>query len=215
MSLILAWMGRDRALIGVDTEAFTLDGQVGHTSKLVPIAHLSAVAAFQGSSIVTSAVTGECLSRAWVLEALFESMSKNLPALLDGIERTVGSMGAEALTATRQVLERQNVVIIGWSHRAKRFIGREWFQKSRAQGFVECDLAEYSDFYASPWDASLPANPNLSNRVAMAEYAKAQARLVHEREPDVPAGGKFICAELTPGRIQVDLVCELPVRQGK
>lgn len=203
MSLVNVWLTRDRALIGVDTGAALLGGPLGHVSKLLPLSHLNAILTGLGHiHFINSLFAGLQMANVPSFDALLQIVPRVLPEVFDGWAGYVATLER----CDPAELERQRVVLVGWSTAEGRPIGREFAQETRAVGWV-CDPIE--PYYIMPWHDSLSGLPDPVNAVALTTLARAQVALLRRVEPGSPIGGRLIVAQLTRGGVSMGSVCNL------
>lgn len=105
------------------------------------------------------------------------------------------------------LLETHNVVLVGWSERARRICCRAYDQQPGAGGFVG---QEYLSWYFAPGIQSvmqIPANRNIEDLI---EVANAQVRRMHAEASGEAAGGRLITALIIKDRMTISNQCELP-----
>lgn len=191
MSIMNVWLERSHALVGVDTAAKSLEGQTGQMSKLVPLVHLNAVIAFRGCALFAAGVFATLLALGpKTADVLFECLPQIFPHALDQVRRAVQSGGLAAGGAA----EMQEIALVAWSGASSCMKGRVWTKRTAEGEFVQTDIGKE---YICVWDPSLESYPEPSSAARMANLARAQCRLIWEKEPEVAAGGEFIVAQLS------------------
>ena len=103
-------------------------------------------------------------------------------------------------------LDGQVIVLVGWSRSLGRMIGREFNQESRKTGFTAEDIKKH---HIAPWDAYLKNFPDPNSFNNMANLARAQVRLIHDKAPGAAAGGRFIIAQIRREGMYISPACEL------
>lgn len=202
MTILNAWVEPERALIGLDTQYAAQGGSAQHISKLMPLVHMSAALGCSGSAFFMQTLFMLCQ----VSGSEFDELVDALPQLLKYSSERITEVAERLGVAATMPLDGQSVVIVGWSARAGRMIGRNFEQESRAEAFIAEDLNPY---YNAPWDQSLARLPESKTPGDMAQLARAQTALLREKAPDAQSGGRFIVAELRRDGMTIAKVCDL------
>lgn len=200
MSILNAFLEPERALIGVDTQFAAQHGSPRQISKLMPLIHLNAIVACRGSVFIATALFAMCQ----VVGSDFDELLEAMPGFLEHVSDKAAEIPGRIGVTDKMPFDGQSVIAVGWS--AGRMIGRQFEQENRETGFV---AEGFNPHYSAPWDESLPQFPDLKTREGMGVLARAQARLLREKCPDVAAGGRFIVAEITRNSMSIAPVCEL------
>jgi len=174
---------------------------------MVPIIHYPAVVAGRGRAGFPHLVAVTCGTTPCDFDGLLDAM----PAILAGAWKAF----TEMLAARGEVPAEpsQSIVVVGWSPREDRFIGREYQQENVAIGFGCQDVGRY---HVAPWAEDMeharldPRSPGL-----MAELARAQTRMVARTKPEASAGGDFIVCTLRRRGITTETICNLNGVRGR
>jgi hypothetical protein len=122
--------------------------------------------------------------------------------------RCATSMGV----SDSDLLERHNVILVGWSPKAGRMIGRAWWQENQAMGFEVRDIRTW---YAAPFQPPLtPPSPRM-DMADIRRLASDQVRLIHEKQPAAAAGGRLIVAGVTRGGMHISDMGYLPAHPSR
>jgi hypothetical protein len=210
MTILNAWVGEDKALVGVDTEMLGPDGARHSVSKLLPLPHMNAVVACRGPNLMLSMAMTLCHAST----ADFDVIAAAMPGILHvahGMMLKAVNESPVLWSGDPRQLDGVTIVFVGWSPSRRRMVGFEYEQETPAVGFV---AGELSPLHSAPWDPTLPQDPDLSTRQGMAEYAKLQTDLLHRETPGASAGGRFIVAELSRFAMVMGTQCYLPKRKA-
>jgi len=207
VSLVIAYVEPERALLGVDTLAHGADGSSGHITKLLVVPHIGAAVAFNGCMPLQQALAA-ALFLARDLDSLVATFAQSCTALLETIRQQFSKAGLPTAVFSEELSE---VVLAGWSAPRRQMVGRRCLQRAPGRPF---ELERIDRSFAQPWSEEIEKLPAPSSPAAMETIARAQCALLAEHDPVRCAGGRLIVAELRPGRIQLDDVCELPKRSS-
>lgn len=206
MSILDVWITPESALVGVDTETFAPDGTAASISKMIPLPHMNAVLACRGHVLFFQAIFGACHASGGNFDALLDKMPELLRGAFSMAMESAPLLGMEDTSP----LDNQTIVLVGWSLRQGRMIGREYVQESREIGFMVDGITPY---HLAPWDQSLSRLPDPKTPADMGELAKAQTQLLHDKAPGAAAGGRFLIAEISRQGMKIEGVCDLPARR--
>ena len=207
MSLVIAYVEPERALLGVDTLVHGADGSSGHVTKLLALPHIGAVIAVNGLMPLQQALAA-ALFLAQGVDSLVATMAPSCTRLLETVKQQFAKSGQPTAIFSEEISE---VVLVGWSPQRKQMIARRCLQRAPGRPF---ELERIDRSFAQPWSEELEKLPAPSSPAAMETIARAQCALLAEHDPVRCAGGRLILVELAPGRIQVDTMCELPKRSS-
>lgn len=119
MSIVNAFVMRDVALIGVDTESRFPDGSTGEACKVLFLHHLSAAVAFRGIDVVLAVATAHIQSFAGGFDELAEAMPEIIKqSVALARDKAVNLFGVKA-----EYAETSNFVLVGFSHAGNRMMG--------------------------------------------------------------------------------------------
>lgn len=194
MSILNVWIEPDAALVGVDTATGMTreDGTPLEFSKMFPIVHANTIVAGRGHSLFLSSLFVMCNGR-----GDFDSLVEEMPLLLQLAFDQIKDL---PLLAPPEGIDRQMIVVVGWSAKLGRMAGRDYIQEDRARGFVASEITPH---HLAPWDDSFAGLPDPKTPADMANLASEQVRMMREKAPDAAAGGRFIVAEITQRGMQI------------
>lgn len=205
MSILNAFVTPDLALIGVDTEAKLPDGTTLQACKLVTVPHLGAAAGFRGLDVLqmfaASAIIG--------FKGDFDALAETMPGLLTEAERfcrdQFGASG-DALVF--------NVVLVGYSESAGRMVGHVFDRRADCQEIKAA--SGFQNFIAPDVAADQLGSLHIAaDKPGMAILASHQCQLIRDKEPNMPAGGRFFIAEVRRHSIHIEQAMEFPPRPEK
>lgn len=188
MSILNILVEREHALIGVDTEAVGPDGTRIQVSKVLPLIHLNCVLAGRGN--IFPILLG--------LSMLSQRKDFDFDSFVDGIPGLLASFELKE--------SRQAIAVVCFSPRQNRMVGRVWDRQNLANGFVAQDIDGY---YNGPFDSSFGDMANFDSPAGMIPLARAQKKLIEEKEPSAAVGGRLIAVEITRRGIWIEPVCTL------
>jgi hypothetical protein len=205
MSILNAWVGGDRAWVAVDTQTVhNTDGREFEFQKMIPLIHQNAIIAGRGTAAFLPAVFHLALLQILGFDDLVEQMPKILRGAFD--EMIAGAARAGITVAPD--IDRETIVLVGWSRWHQRMVAAEYVQHDRSAGF---SARTVGPFYFSPWieGTSTPDFANPCDRAAMADLAAQQVRLIAEHAPGAAGGGRYIVADIRRGGMMIEEVCSL------
>lgn len=186
MSLLNVWVSPERALIAVDTDAITPDGQHFGMSKLLVLPHAETVFAFRGD-------------RRFMHDLFGRFYLARCDVDLDAIMSGMGEMLASVILGLRQAGEAPlsyEVAVVGWSASEARVRG---FWCTGRTDEDDWDLEEITSARVTPWRLpNLRMTPNVEG---MRELAVQQAEWL--RADGDAGGGRLLVAQLTRREIIV------------
>ena len=209
MTILNAWIERDRALLAVNSEARHADsGEKFQLDKLWVLPILNAAVAYRG-----------CGGYFTILRAMLESL---VPRSFDEL----GAAMPQQMSTAREKMKNHpqawtdptlydaNVVAVGWSTRRGRMIGFQ-FEQLAVNGFTEKVLEPPAEAgagagyrFLAPGDL-IEQLPPPRDVAAMVTCARVQKQLIEERYPGLASGGQLHVATLTRGRITIEMACDL------
>lgn len=185
MTILDVWLTAETALVGVDTVTVRTDGSRHHGSKLLPLVHAA---------------------RLHMNTMDFDAAVDVLPSMLPIAFNDFLAGASNSGIPDTPEFDRNTVVIVGWSRRKDHMVGWQYNQENRASGFAVKAINPYS---IAPWDVSLEKYPDPKTMRDMERLARAQHRLLLEKEPAAACGGSFIVACLGRNGMQISTVCDL------
>lgn len=209
MSILNVSLSPTRAIVGVNTAIFPLNGAVTHGSKLFPLVHMNSALACRGAQPFFVPLCANCL---FLGGATYDTLVSKIPELLSAAFTWALQHSVTVDVTNPDSVDKQQVALLGWSQSYDRMMGYTFIQEDRKTGFTRFDIDEY---VLSPWDASFPecSNPeNPKTPEIMARLARAQSRLLSKLEsaPGAGAGGgRFIVAQLNQSSMTIAQVCDL------
>jgi len=141
MSLLDAWIGRDRLLVVVDTMACRLDEDrsvkaLGSCSKVASLPHARTVIASRGSVTLFAFVM--CACQKSISLADFDLVDASMPDVLASAMKLLCDVAGRA--GATVAADEQEVLIAGWSPSRGRMAGVLYRQTSVADGFIRTAL---------------------------------------------------------------------------
>lgn len=192
MSILNVWLFRDRALVGVDTDAVSSEGQHYEVSKMLPIPHINAVLACRGSLALLGCVFVQLMiSDTGDFDVLADRLPAATQQAFDGPLRDL----PPELHSAGDV-----IVLVGWSPRLRRM---RTLEVSREPGAAVFTLEETEQHYIAPWDPSIEGAPDPANLQSMMALAEAQVGLIRRTYPNGAAGGRLIMAVIYEKGMQI------------
>lgn len=203
MSILNCWVQPDKALIGVDTEALSVDGSIaGHVSKLQPLVGMNAIVAVTGTALFGSIAFGTTLAVYGGVDVLITKMPELLQMMYERSLKAVVDFGLEL----GRDPEKLSVLVCGWSTKLERPVCRYYVQTDAAVGFIEYEPLHGVVQPCLPADWSNIPDPDTPE--AMGCYAKQQARYMRQCTK-AHAGGPFVVVEITRDGMSIRPVCDL------
>lgn len=205
----------EAALVCIDTDVrFAPTGEhIGHTSKLIPLVHLNAVLAYRGALLFFARVIGGCLFPVKGFDELVEA----LPSLLGKCYSTFRDSelrllqpGRELADQEREILDCQEVSLVGWSRKRERIVGYRWLQESPSSGFEELEITVGT---VGPLIPNMP-EPDFVHRASMMAYARIQRAWIREHRPLWSGGGNLVIVEIRRDRMSIEQACDLEAIAG-
>lgn len=191
--LNIALVGRERALVAVDTDAVDAAGRRFPVAKLVPFTHLPAIVAFRGSLAAGHTAIG-LLQAARVLRSVDDLMASAGECL----EQACGLVrGQEAAILGRG---GQQFAAVGYSTLRRQMAGivYEWTERDGLKSEV------VDGDWIAPWDDSFEAAvPTIDSATAMASLFRRQVALHAGRFRREAGGGSMVLADVARGAILV------------
>lgn len=203
MSILNAFVEPHRAVVGVDTAAFaTTDAQC---SKLVPLAHMPAIIASRGYRFFLSTLLAFVHGSFTDLDVMLAHLHQFFPHARAGALANAKELGLDV-----SVLDKQEVVIVGWSPLRGRMVGFLFEQQDPVKGF-EC--TEFTDLkaYNAPWSDELRPLQQAAfiKPSEMGRLARAQADLFRKEAPGRAVGGRLITAVMNRDGVAISKGCAL------
>jgi hypothetical protein len=201
MSLLLATITSERALVAVDTAASEARSgaspAVRATSKMFALPHANAIVAAVGNMHFGMSV----LEHANLLPSFDGICNALIGGLMDEVSRHVDAVAARHRFEVR---EQQLAVFAGWSPALQRMRGMRLHRATLAAGFAVHEF----DYVISPHFAPIPdlAPPSVD---AMVDIARIQVSEVRRTVPQCPIGGRLLLATLTRDAMTIRSVAEL------
>lgn len=205
MSILNTWVDGDRAWIAVDTQTIHhLDGREFEFQKMIPLIHQNAVIAGRGTAAFLPTVFYHVAVSVLQFDDLVELMPQILRVAFADMIKGAAAAGIEVADD----IEKETIVLIGWSNRHKRMVSVEYTQ---LDGLLGWTAQTVGPAYFSPWIEGMKA-PDFSdpfNRDSMRQLAELQVRTIKEHAPGAAGGGRYIIAELSRDRMTIETICEL------
>jgi len=203
------WLQPELALVGVDTDARSLDGTVEPFSKMIPLIHMNAILAATGTTLFAGFLFQGCQSVGLDVDKLSAQMPKILPLVYDRMVEAIKMAGMRFAADPAQ----SSAVLVGWSAQENRMIGNLYERRDSRGSFV-CTSLPYGA-YVQPgptdlrWADRLLNLPEPKTPEAMSRLAQEQTKIIKEFISEIAAGGQFIVAQLTRRNMNIRAVCEL------
>lgn len=208
MSIVNAFVMRDVALIGVDTESRFPDGSTGEACKVLFLPHLSAAVAFRGIDVAQAVATAQIQS----FVGGFDELAEAMPEIVKQSVAVARDKAKHLFGVKAEYAERSNFVLVGFSSAGKRMMGHAFVT---APGSPSVEVNHDFPQVISPfWSQDDITRLNIrTDKAGMRALALEQCRLARERGPlDFPAGGRLFVSEIRQGSIITEEVCRFPPR---
>lgn len=206
MSLVIAHLAADRALLAVDTFAGSTAGWAAVGEKMLPLPAHHCILAMRG---VTQALPALAFELACALVRDFDEILEFLPAALRG-GRNVLRVAAEArgLELTTADALGYELAAVGWSPKRSTMVGVTYRFDAVSQAFAEIPIDRWRVHGAEEEWLPFPADaPDTAERMqAFAEWVVRNSRA---RRPDLALGGRLLLAELTRDSMTIKTQCDL------
>jgi len=199
MSIFNAFVAPDHVLIGFDTDATQPDGSYTERCKTIFLPHLGAVIGFRGIDFLFANAAPALLC----FSGSFDDLCEHLPAII-GAAMTASQKDARAVGANPD--EAFDFCVVGFSPR----LGRMTSHTLSGSGESHDSPQIIAPGFGEDWIRGLGV---YADRAGMIALALDQCRLVRQRDPGLPAGGRLFIAEMRQGSITVDEVCRFPERE--
>lgn len=211
MTCLNLWIEDDHALLAVDTATMALatseHGRTFHSSKFALLPHAGVALAFSG----WSGLFQQLMHQAGLESDLhdYDSARGCLGRLADFSMRhqlqLVAGLPEEQRRVMLAAIDRQELLLVGWSERAQRVEATRFTQTSTDRGFEASTID--GQFFVSPWDdvhCALPAGP-FDTPGAMQALMQRQVAfaLRHRSHLAAAFGGNILTAEITRESIQI------------
>lgn len=209
MSLLNAYMTRERALVAVDTFARDLmpaapGGSCFEMSKMVPIVHANVMLASRGSHMIHMPVFfGLSAMQTSGFDVFAWAIMHNL--LKDAVTMCKTSAVAQGAPKSWDPGD-QEVYLFGWSERRQRMAGLGFFRDAGCDAWEELDVG---DSWAVPWGDSWGELPYPRSLDELQSVAVEQVRRTRAEAPAIPIGGRLLVAEITRHSFTTREVCNL------
>ena len=230
MTLLASWIGRDRALVAVDTRLTALDstsavgrlaaranvpGTLVEASKLLALPHARLVLAHAGALSFLASAFLRC--QQLIGPGGFDELDECMPDVLGCAFGQVLDMRRDLYPDVPiEEVRGQRLAVVGWSQKGQRMRGALFNQDPRADGFQRLPLAGFAEEedprgrrFAAPWNAEK------SGALPYADTPEAMERLARLQMRDSPSaaegksGGRLLVAELTRDSVCVTSQCDL------
>ena len=228
MTQLAAWVGRDRALVGVDTRmtalgtasatgqhaqrVFAQAGGLIEGSKVLSLPHSRVLLANIGSGAFLGMLFQACQMQQPADD--FDALDESLPVLIGrAFEALLEQRLAFYPDVPEAAIRGQLVLLVGWSQARGRVCASIFNQRPQAEGFQRTPLDGFADDedprgrrFAAPW------NPQKSGVLPYASTLPEMERLARAQMRDFPAsgaGGRLLVAELTRDSAAITSTCEL------
>ncbi|WP_137730806.1 hypothetical protein [Pseudaquabacterium pictum] len=198
MSLLIAHLQPDRALVAVDTACRFIDGSYGHTTKLYSVPHIGAVIAARGAAgFLVSMVIG-AVGVAQSFEQAREGVERGFAELLAMFQR----MASEQGSAAQMVIDgRQELLLVGWSQNLGRMAAAT-FCKAAGESLLVVDDLDAGDCIFAPGDMPdwMPDPDTADHAISAARY---QVENWQGAAAGDPVGGDLIVAQMARNSITI------------
>jgi hypothetical protein len=200
VSLLNAWVAPYEAIVAVDTDGAVGDGSRIATSKLLAIPHLNTVLALRGQMAFLTFLHAQCLTSCF---ECFDDLNDAMPDLLAAAEQIPEEL------LVRGAVVGNELVVVGWSERQSRMLGRQFVKRGAMPEFSAKDC----ELHISPWDGdSMATLPRTAK--AVEQLAGAQVRWMRQSFPNAACGGKLILAHVTKKGISMVHRLTFPVAEA-
>lgn len=201
MSLIIAAVSRDRAIVAVDTLGYgQATGDFHEFSKLIPIPHANVIVAARGQ-------------RMFLIYFHAEINCAMGPVSYDRLLQDVGPIADQVFENTKAQVEgagfpliEAELAIVGWSDSEQGFVGMTLVRTQNAVSF-ECKRMKFG--HVAPWSQELGPCELTLDKSAFIAIARRQVEFSKRVFPGQPIGGRLIAAEITKGRMTIESAAEL------
>lgn len=205
VTILNVYVGRDRALVGVDSMALRIDDATGRTTggpwwmpKMHTLAHAHTVLAGAGDFAFAFCVYSRaCAAGAVDLDALEDRMPQILAAAWALYMEDLQDRGI----SPGEFHERQRVCLVGWSPKLARPAGYMYQQEKRVEGFARVDIG--GDEEGWMLQPAPPRQVLVDDGPSMTLLAREQLSQQRRSEPSFVAGGAFWVAEITAAGISL------------
>lgn len=202
VSLLIATLEKDRALVAVDTAGRGSDGVPMHAAKLFHLPHIGSVVAGRGVAGLSLQIALCLMAGARNYEEARALIIEGIPLHLKRLQAQANGMGELAKAG---VAGTHEVILMGWAATQGRMAGT-CFVRPAGQELLSVDDVEVDESIFSP--GAIPdslADPRTpAKAIAVAQH---QVRVWRQSEPDTPVGGDLVvcqiskdCAEITTHR---------------
>lgn len=193
MSLLNAWVGKTRAMIGVDTDSITPEGEHFDTSKLLILPHAGVVFAGRGDRLFVEALFQYFYRGTGTIrfDEVAEHLSNAIRAVIEHM-RSLPGFSSE---------QDYQVVVAGWSEKLQRMSG--YF----AHGVFDVNATPAIDKLGQivmphdPWLDCLREIPTPKEPESHLILAAVQSKWL--RQQGTAGGGRLVLAELTQDQVTV------------
>lgn len=190
MSLLNAWVSKDRGLVAVDTDGLIPSrGEHFGFSKLIPLVHANSVIAARGDRAYLHLL----FSYYFLAEEV--CIARDYDALVDNANHAIASVN-NYCNASSQLDVPYHFVIMGWSIQQNRVRGRQYVGSTRDVGVDVEELGQV----VSPHDCFVHA-PIPRDHGTIAKMAREQANWL--RSLDTAGGGDLVIAEIRKSGIEI------------
>jgi hypothetical protein len=190
VSLVLASIERERALVGVDTRARDPFGTEADISKFVLLPHVNALIANQGCGLLLGCTVAALLATRTEFDFLCDNMADVLRVAQTQV---LAAMRVQHGDELARLVERAHITAVGWSPSANAMRGWTWF-KDAEHDFTREPVERWM---VSPWDEKFRYLGAPTDVEQMRRIAALQLATLREVEPECPAGGRLIVCELS------------------
>jgi hypothetical protein len=211
MSILNAWVERERAWVGVDSDLFAADGErLGSISKMVPLVHANAVLAFRGQYAVFAMIHSMIVWQPVGFDDLLKLMPGLLKSAVEQTETAITGMPGAPPVASLPMLD---LVLVGFSRRQARMVGFFYSYVREKVEFVGAEIPLDTGFFA-PGDEAFLAEITAARlpgtiEEKMIATAKRQMVFARDRHPVAATGGRFFVAHLARGAMMITDAADL------
>lgn len=180
MSLLDVWVTPAEAIMAVDTDGVSQDGQRMPSSKLLHIPHLNAALGLRGQAAALKLVFLQALGC-----ETFDELAGALPSLLQIADMTIPE---EVLVQGTKA--GNELVAAGWSARAQRMVA--WQYVRNAAGEYQGREVDHHISPAGEWLNGVRLSPQ-----AVGDIARRQVDWMQRTFPNAACGGSLLVASVT------------------
>lgn len=203
MSALNVFIDEKAALVGVDTLGIAPVIGRGEYLKMVSLHHVNAVIAMRGTEFVFMALMPSVVGFTGTIEQLAEM----LPQIMEGVVEHCRTQ----FNATDEQIG-YDLALVGFSESQDKAVGYYFHLDEGGKGIPT--TSNIHSGYRSPclpeWRNELGSIP--ATREGMKALTKRQSELSEGISERFGVGGRLFIAEITKGKISIEMAAELPVK---